>query len=1212
MTSPAAPAPYRGLRPFEDSEADVQFFFGRERERELIIANLMASRLTVLYGETGVGKSSVLQAGVAHHLRALAHENLEQNGRPELAVVVFDSWQDDPVLALERAVEKAAREALGRSVELPRARTSLADRMQDWTALLDGQLYLLLDQTEEYFLYHRGEHSGESFAGQLPQLVGRGGLRVNVLLALREDALARLDVFKARIPSLFGNYLRLDHLDRAAARRAVLGPIEQYNRLVAPESRVEIEPALVESLLDEIAAGKVELGQGKGAVETGETEERIETPYLQLVMQRLWETEHDDGSRVLRLTTFRDLGGAEQILRAHLGRALDSLSPTEQDIAASMFDHLVTPTGTKIGHSARDLAGYARVDEVALVPVLSRLAGERILRPVAAADGSGGTRYEIFHDVLGEPVLVWKTDRETSRALEIQRAESARRQVRMRRLVAAAVIAFVAMAGLTVFALSQRSDARAQARVAASRELAASAISQLSIDPELGLLLALRGAQLEPTAQAEDALRQALIASRVRAVLTGSTKPERSAVFSPDGRLVVTAGQDGTARVYDSRGGPALHALGHGRPVTIATFSPDGKLILTASRDSTVRLWNVSSGGLLHVLHPGGIPTEASFSADGALVLAAAGDVATVFRTASGRQLDAFRQPSPVTSAGFGPGGPLVVTGGIDGTARIWRVGRPLPVHVLRAGGPIAGVAFSPNGGVVLTTLHMSVRLWQTKTGGPAGLLVDREPSGAPTQVQGAAFSPDGSEVATWSVDGGGRVYEVATGRRTVILFGHTGYVNDLAFRRDGRWLVTASSDRTARIWQAADGQPGLVLVGHSAAVNSAVFSSAGSRVVTASEDGTARVWDPGILPALRLVGRHGGPVETVAVDPDGQLAASAGADGTVRVWRLRDRVALHVFREGGDARIALFSPDGATVLGAGTSGVATLWDVTTGQRLEVLHHGAAISSAVFGPDGKLVVTGGADGTARLWRVSDGSLVERLRHGAPVTAVAVSPDGKRVLTAGANGVARLWHTDGGALSNELGGHRGPIVRASFSPDGRVVVTAGADGTARLWSVDSGSLLHELRGHTDALTDAEFSPDGKLVLTASRDHDERIWDVASGALVHLLRGHFALVNGASFSPDGRWVVTAGPGTAGLWPTESGRLLAYLRGPKAPLTAAVFASDGRTIVTASLDGTVRRYLCEVCGTTEQVAALAQQRLAATRRTFTPGERARFLHG
>jgi len=106
-------SPYKGLTPFEDSEQDVRFFFGRERERALIEANLMASRLTVLYGETGVGKSSVLRAGVAHHLRGVAEANLFARNEPGMAVVVFDAWRDDPLHALRTAVADAVTQALG-------------------------------------------------------------------------------------------------------------------------------------------------------------------------------------------------------------------------------------------------------------------------------------------------------------------------------------------------------------------------------------------------------------------------------------------------------------------------------------------------------------------------------------------------------------------------------------------------------------------------------------------------------------------------------------------------------------------------------------------------------------------------------------------------------------------------------------------------------------------------------------------------------------------------------------------------------------------------------------------------------------------------------------------------------------------------------------------------------------------------------------------
>src|SRR5213079_959286 len=218
---------------------------------------------------------------------------------------------------------------------------------------------------------------------------------------------------KARIPNMFGNSLRLDRLERSAARAAILGPLERYNELVPDGDRVEAQPELVEVVLDEVAAGRVDLGlSGRGGV--GEEDSgRIETPYLQLVLERLWEVETSRGSRRLRLATLRELGGAAQIVEDHLERAMSELSPEQKDAAAAIYNHLVTPSGTKIAHRARDLAGYAAVDETETEQVLQRLVEERIVR--AGEDGAAGPRYEIFHDVLADAVLAWRARHEAER-----------------------------------------------------------------------------------------------------------------------------------------------------------------------------------------------------------------------------------------------------------------------------------------------------------------------------------------------------------------------------------------------------------------------------------------------------------------------------------------------------------------------------------------------------------------------------------------------------------------------------------------------------------------------------------------------------------------------------------------------------------------------------------------------------------------------------
>ncbi len=173
MIATEALSPYKGLRAFEDSEGDVPFFFGRERERAQIEANLMASRLTVVYGETGVGKSSVLRAGVAHHLRGAARENLEQHGEPELAVVVFDDWREDPVAALRTAVAEEVTRALGGTLPAPDEDAPLAGALHAWQELLGGDVYVVLDQLEEYFLYHRDEEGPGRLPTSFPPRSGR-------------------------------------------------------------------------------------------------------------------------------------------------------------------------------------------------------------------------------------------------------------------------------------------------------------------------------------------------------------------------------------------------------------------------------------------------------------------------------------------------------------------------------------------------------------------------------------------------------------------------------------------------------------------------------------------------------------------------------------------------------------------------------------------------------------------------------------------------------------------------------------------------------------------------------------------------------------------------------------------------------------------------------------------------------------------------------
>jgi hypothetical protein len=149
-----------------------------------------------------------------------------------------------------------------------------------------------------------------------------------------------------------------------------------------------------------------------------DSEVRIEAPFLQLVLTRLWDEEMEQGSRVLRLATLNTLGGAGRIVRTHMDAVMNNLSRSEQEIAADIFRYMVTPSGTKIAYTITDLEYYVSPSR-SLEPVLEKLArgNVRILRPFTSPGEPSVIRYEIYHDVLTPAVLDWRARFENGKQL---------------------------------------------------------------------------------------------------------------------------------------------------------------------------------------------------------------------------------------------------------------------------------------------------------------------------------------------------------------------------------------------------------------------------------------------------------------------------------------------------------------------------------------------------------------------------------------------------------------------------------------------------------------------------------------------------------------------------------------------------------------------------------------------------------------------------
>ncbi len=1124
------PSPYRGLRSY--TEADTAFFFGREAEAEIIAANLLGARLTLLYGPSGVGKSSVLLAGVVSALRERSRENLADEDAAGFAVVVVRSWSDpDPLKTIAAAARAQAAALLERDdLPDPPPGATLAEVLDHWSAQVRGKLLVLFDQFEEYFLYHDHESGPGTFDAEFPQAVNRAELRANFLLSIRDDSLARLDRFKGRIPNLFDNRLQIDHLTLATARDAVKLPIEEYNRRVSPEQRVEIEEELVNDVLGQVRTDRVSReSEGAGAMrDSGTAEARVETPILQVVLTALWEKEVEQGSQALRARTLVELGGAGQLVRDRLDERMTRLDPGEQDVAADVARFLVTPSGTKIAYTSADLTqlAYPNPDLAAskypqVESVLEKLAkgDARILRPVQPLGAEGPRRYELFHDILAEPILAWR--RRYVQQREQQAETERRREARLRLVLLAgiAVALLLIFAGVASWSWTERRHALGQERLARSTVIAFQGLDSGN-DLQQRLLASLAANAKKPTYEARTtALRtlQEAAAAHLVAILVEPTGFESVAV-SRDFRTIATAGDDGVVRLWDARSHTELAALeGHTDKVESVAISPNGKTVASTGDDTTVRLWDVATHERIARRYAHfDFANSVQFSPDGKLLVSGGTDSRVILwrlgtqRRVTLRRWKVLNTAAQVFATAFSRNGTILAVAGGDGIVRLFHPDgsrRPFQKITVASNLAVYGVTFSPNGKLLATSAASlndlkapakkrvrSVRVWDIHTGRQVGAALPGR--GA---AYGIAFSPDGAHLAFGSNDGKIRLWQMTAPRHLVMtLTGHESRVWILAFDRTGSFLASASADGSTRIWHVpAAGQPS-----RRVPVEEAAFSADGETLATLGNDHFVRIWRPGspnrLIRKLPVPRAHGGGA--LAISPDGETLAMAGR--SVQLWDLRTGAHL--------TRVAGNGPSGVSAALGGSDGKVLAFATGTGLRLlrvTAPHRianafrpddGVYIEAVAFGRDGTLAAGGD---TLWLLRAPYRKHVQIARHDVspetapPVTALssAWSPQGDLVAFGTSGGTIFLWSRNGSRVVGRLTGHDGAVTSLAFSEKGTMLMSGGRDGTVRLWDIPRRRQLGApFRSGGSAIKAVAFDHGGTSFSSVDASGDIRVW------------------------------------------------------------------------------------------------------------------------
>ena len=1136
--------PYKGLSYFDEADADL--FVGREGLTAKLVEQVISfawtgepnkERFLAIVGASGSGKSSLVRAGVVPALRwnqastdwrihiltptAFPLESLAASLTSENPSAIASSTLIDDFRQDSRSLQIFVKQKLG---------------LENGSRLL-----LVVDQFEELFALCRSEKERTAFISSLLTAASEVDGPVLLVITLRADFYAHCASYPQLREALAKHQEYMGAMNNEELRRAIEEP--------AQRGRWEFEPGLVDLLLHEVGhepgalpllshalletwqrrrgrtltlSGYASSGGVRGAI--AETAETVFTDQFtheqQAIARRIF----------LRLTELSDeTSTADTRRRATFNELIlkpEEATPTHGVLKALADARLITTSenSAEVAHEAlirewptlrswlednrESLRLHRHITESAQewldmereADLLYR--GARLSQAREWATAHADELNELEHEFLNASVestereLVEREARHQHELdLQIQRAEEqtqAARQLRRRALFLTSALIIAGVFAVAAVILNQR--AQKEARLSASRELAAASISNLDVDPERSILLALQAVSTEHTLEAEDALHKAVMESRVRLTIKSHNAEIWRIAFSPDGAKLASVSQDGTAKIWSAITGKNLLEL-HGHKaggVNSVAFHPDGNRLVTAGDDQTVRIWAATGEELLTLSDHSQPVVDVVFSQDGKQVASAGVDhTAIVWDAENGRKLFTLRGHTDVViRVFFSPDGNQLMTASVDGTVRVWDMKSGRELLTL----PGLGMSFSPDGtrAVIIEDGAMP-KISDMTTSQQLFTL-----RGHTNVITSAAFSPDGKFIVTTSLDKKAIVWDASTGRELFTLSGHTEAVESAAFSPDTMLLATGDSEGTIKIWDLTPSRE-VFTIFHPEGYTSwfALNPDGGSLVMTGESPVLPEVWkipqteldEAADLPRkLVTLEGHQRPVRGMTYSPDGSLIASGSDDGTARIWDVKTGEQLGTFTgHRSEVLWVVFSPDGTRLVSAGEDKTIRIWEVKTGKELFTLErHHAGVVIAVFSPDGTRFATGANDESAKIWDTASGQELFNLAHPGTVYGVAFSPDGKRLATASNAEIVKVWDALSGQELFSFSGHTSSIVSIVFSPDGKRLATASRDGTAKLWDATSGQELFTIYGSGVGICCVAFSPDGTLLFTGGDD------------------------------------------------------------------------------------------------------------------------------
>ena len=524
--------------------------------------------------------------------------------------------------------------------------------------------------------------------------------------------------------------------------------------------------------------------------------------------------------------------------------------------------------------------------------------------------------------------------------------------------------------------------------------------------------------------------------------LVGHEERVYSVAFSPDGETIASASADNTVKLWNRQGQLLQTLVGHQDTVYHVIFSPDGETIASASADNTVKLWNYR-GQLLQTLreHQDEV-NSVTFSPDGKTIASASDDKTVKLWNLQGQLLQTLEgHHDKVIFVAFSPDGKTIASASYDNTVILWNCQGTLLQTLEDHHKKLYSVAFSPDGKTIASaSADNTVKLWNYQ-GKLLQTLVGHE-----NQVNSVAFSSDGKTLASASYDKTVKLWH-RHGQLLQTFVGHESRVYGVAFSLDGKTIASASADNTVKLWH-CHGQLLQTFEGHQKWVRGVAFSPDGEIIASASDDNTVKLWHcQGQL--LQTFEGHQDKVYGVAFSCDGEIIASASYDSTVKLWNCQGTLLYTLVGHENRVYGVAFSPDGETIASASADNTVKLWNFQ-GELLQIFEgHQDKVYGVAFSPDGETIASASDDNTVKLWHCQ-GQLLQTFEgHQDRVIDVAFCPDGKTIASASADNTVKLWNCQGQLLQS-FEGHENLFIGVAFSPDGETIASASDDNTVKLW------------------------------------------------------------------------------------------------------------------------------------------------------------------